>query len=108
MLMIKAIIRPEKADEVMAELMLAGFPSISKMDLLGRGKQKGIQVGTNHYNQISKKLLMIVINDDEKDDVISIIMRTARTGEHGSFGDGKIFVMPVMEAFTISNGKNLL
>ncbi|WP_198536617.1 P-II family nitrogen regulator [Paenibacillus sp. DMB5] len=55
MLMIKAIIRPEKADEVMAELMLAGFPSISKMDLLGRGKQKGIQVGTNYYNQISKK-----------------------------------------------------
>lgn len=36
MLMIKAIVRPEKADEVMAELLLAGFPSISKMDLLGR------------------------------------------------------------------------
>ncbi|WP_198536616.1 P-II family nitrogen regulator [Paenibacillus sp. DMB5] len=51
---------------------------------------------------------MIVIKDEEKDDVISIIMRTARTGEQGSFGDGKIFVLPVMEAFTISNGKNLL
>ncbi|WP_410513181.1 P-II family nitrogen regulator [Paenibacillus sp. BR2-3] len=108
MLMIKAIVRPEKADEVMAELMLAGFPSISKMDLLGRGKQKGIQVGTNHYNQISKKLLMIVINDDEKEDVLSIIMRTARTGDKGSFGDGKIFVLPVHEAYTISNGKNQL
>jgi len=30
MLMIKAIVQPEKADEVMAELMLAGFPSISR------------------------------------------------------------------------------
>ncbi|OKP95611.1 P-II family nitrogen regulator [Paenibacillus sp. P46E] len=108
MLMIKAIVRPEKADAVMAELLLAGFPSISKMDLLGRGKQKGIQVGTNHYDQISKKLLMIVIQDDEKEDVISIIMRTARTGEQGSFGDGKIFVLPVQEAYTISNGKNQL
>lgn len=108
MLMIKAIVRPERADEVMAELLLAGFPSISKMDLLGRGKQKGIQAGTNHYNQISKKLLMIVVQDDDKEDVISIIMRTARTGEHGSFGDGKIFVLPVQEAYTISNGKNLL
>ncbi|WP_151735593.1 P-II family nitrogen regulator ['Paenibacillus yunnanensis' Narsing Rao et al. 2020] len=108
MIMIKAIIRPEKTDEVMEELMLAGFPSISKMDVLGRGKQKGIQVGTNYYNQISKKLLMMVVNDDEKDDVISIIMRTARTGENGSFGDGKIFVMPVLEAYTISTGKNQL
>ena len=88
MLMIQAIVRPEKADEVMQELMLAGFPSISKYDLLGRGKQKGIQVGTNHYNQISKKMLMMVVADDEKDDVIKIIMSTARTGDNGSFGDG--------------------
>lgn len=108
MLMIQAIVRPEKADEVMQELMLAGFPSISKYDLLGRGKQKGIQVGTNHYNQISKKMLMMVVADDEKDDVIKIIMRTARTGDNGSFGDGKIFVQPVLEAYTISNGKNQL
>lgn len=108
MLMIQAIVRPEKADEVMQELMLAGFPSISKYDLLGRGKQKGIQVGTNHYNQISKKMLMMVVADDEKDDVIQIIMRTARTGDNGSFGDGKIFVQPVLEAYTISNGKNQL
>lgn len=43
MLMIKAIVRPEKADEVMAELLLAGFPSISKMDLLGRGKQRAFR-----------------------------------------------------------------
>lgn len=51
---------------------------------------------------------MIVIQDEDKDDVISIIMRTARSGEHGSFGDGKIFVLPVQEVFTISNGKNQL
>ncbi|MBW4085393.1 P-II family nitrogen regulator [Paenibacillus sp. S150] len=108
MLLIKAIVRPEKADEVMAELLLAGFPSISKMDVLGRGKQKGIQVGNNHYDQISKKMLMMVINDDEKDEVISAILRTARTGEQGSFGDGKIFVLPVQEAYTISNGKSQL
>lgn len=51
---------------------------------------------------------MIVINDEDKEDVISIIMRTARTGENGSFGDGKIFVLPVTEAYTISNGKEQL
>lgn len=108
MLMLKIIVRPEKADQVMEELLLAGFPSISKMDILGRGKQKGIQVGTNHYNQISKKMLMMVINEDDKDEVVSIVKRTARTGEHGSFGDGKIFVLPVLEAHTISTGKKEL
>ncbi|AIQ10861.1 P-II family nitrogen regulator [Paenibacillus durus] len=108
MLMLEIIVRPEKADEVMAELLAAGFPSISKMDILGRGKQKGIQVGTNHYNQISKKMLMMVIPEDDKEEVIDIVKRTARTGDHGSFGDGKIFVLPVLEAYTVSTGKKEL
>lgn len=108
MLMIKAIVRPEKADAVLAELSAAGFPSVSKMDILGRGKQKGIQIGELFYDQIAKKMLIIVIQDEDKDDVIGIIMRTARTGTKGAFGDGKIFVLPVQEAYTISTGKNQL
>ncbi|MBY9080112.1 P-II family nitrogen regulator [Paenibacillus sp. HN-1] len=108
MLMLEIVVRPEKADEVMEELLLAGFPSISKMDILGRGKQKGIQVGTNHYNQISKKMLMMVIHEDDKEEVVDIVKRTARTGDNGSFGDGKIFVLPVLEAYTISTGKKEL
>jgi nitrogen regulatory protein PII 1 len=31
-------------------------------------------------------------------------LETARTGEKGSFGDGKIFVSPVVEAYTVSSG----
>ncbi|AHV95210.1 P-II family nitrogen regulator [Paenibacillus sabinae] len=108
MLMLKIIVRPQKVDEVMAELLNAGFPSISKMDILGRGKQKGIQVGDIHYDQISKKMLMMVIPEDDKEEVIDIVKRTARTGEKGSFGDGKIFVLPVLEAYTISSGKKEL
>lgn len=105
MLMIQAVVRPEKADLVLAELMAAGFPSVSKMDILGRGKQKGIQIGETFYDQISKKMLIMVVPDDDKDDVVRIIMKYARTGEKGAFGDGKIFIMPVLEAYTISNGK---
>lgn len=108
MLMIKAIVRPEKADAVLAELMKAGFPSVSKMDILGRGKQKGIQIGDSFYDQIAKKMLIIVVQDEDKNDVVNIIMRTARTGEKGAFGDGKIFILPVQEAYTISTGKNQL
>lgn len=108
MIMIQAIVRPEKADAVLAELMKAGFPSVSKMDIVGRGKQKGIQIGETHYDQLSKKMLFMVVDETEKDDVIKIVMRIARTGEKGAFGDGKIFVLPVVEAYTISSGRNQL
>ena len=38
MLMIRAIIRPEKVNEVLSELLDAGFPQVTKMDVFGRGK----------------------------------------------------------------------
>jgi nitrogen regulatory protein PII 1 len=36
--------------------------------------------------------------------VIKTIMQAARTGDKGAYGDGKIFVIPVEEAYTISSG----
>ncbi|MNI89612.1 Nitrogen regulatory protein P-II [compost metagenome] len=53
-------------------------------------------------------ILVVVKNEEDKDDVIRIIMRTARTGIKGAFGDGKIFVSPVETAYTISSGKEVL
>jgi nitrogen regulatory protein PII len=38
---VRAIIRPEKTGVVMSELVAAGFPALTKMDVYGRGKQKG-------------------------------------------------------------------
>jgi len=68
------------------------------------GKQRGISVGEIVYDEIPKDLLMLVVQDEEKEDVFSIISRYAKTGEKGAFGDGKIFVSPVEEAYTISSG----
>ena len=104
MLMIRAIIRPEKTGIVMSELVAAGFPALTKMDVYGRGKQKGITVGEVHYDEIPKEMLMIVCNDEDKDDIIRVIMRYARTGA-GTFGDGRIFISAVEEAYTVSTGK---
>ena len=108
MKMIRAMVRPEKASEVMVELAEAGFPAVTKMDVAGRGKQRGLKVGDVHYDEVPKELLMIVVEDDCKDDVIKIISRTAKTGEKGAFGDGKIFVSDVLEAYTISSGSKSL
>lgn len=105
MVMVRAIIRPEKVGAVLSELSDASFPAVTKMDVMGRGKQKGIKVGDMYYDEIPKEMLLLVVKDEDKDDVIKIIMRIARTGEKGNFGDGRIFVSPIEEAYTISTGK---
>jgi nitrogen regulatory protein PII 1 len=90
MLLVRAIVRPEKTGKVLSELLSGGFPAVTKMDVYGRGKQKGITVGEIHYDEIPKEMLLIVINDEDKDDVVKIILRNARTGPNGTFGDGRI------------------
>lgn len=104
MLLVRAIIRPEKADFVMKEAAEAGFPAVTKMDVYGRGKQKGITVGDIHYDEIPKEMLLFFCKDEDKDDLIKVILRTAKTGD-GNYGDGRIFVSPVEDAYTISTGK---
>ncbi|MHB9095828.1 MAG: P-II family nitrogen regulator [Eubacteriales bacterium] len=108
MLMIKAIVRPEKTNQIMAELNDTGFPAVTKIDVVGRGRQKGVVVGDVVYDEIPKEMLLIVVNDPDKDDVICVISRNAKTGEKGAFGDGKIFVTPVEEVYTISSGNKEL
>lgn len=108
MLMIRAIIRPEKTDEVLAALMYAGFPSATKMDVYGRGKQRGMKVGEITYDELPKELLFTVIEDSDKNFVIETIIKAAKTGNKGAFGDGKIFVTPVEEVYTVSSGESKL
>jgi nitrogen regulatory protein PII 1 len=104
MLMVKAIVRPEKCDDVLAALMEAGFPAVTKVSVYGRGKQRGLKVGEIHYDELPKEMLVTVIPDNDKDFVINTIMENARTGNAGAFGDGKIFVLPVEEVYTVSSG----
>ena len=104
MLMVRAIVRPEKATQVMTELAEAGFPAVTKMDVFGRGKQRGIKVDDFYYDEIPKEMLLIFCSDEDKDTLVKIILRTAQTGA-GNFGDGRIFVSPVEEAYTVSTGK---
>ena len=104
MLMIRSIVRPEKADAVLAALMDAGYPAVTKINVVGRGKQRGIRIGDVTYDEIPKELLITVVPDKDKDFVVKTVLKTARTGDRGSFGDGKIFVSPVDEVYTVSSG----
>ncbi len=104
MIMIRAIVRPEKAHAVMSALMDAGFPAVTKLDVFGRGKQRGMKIGEVTYDEIPKELLLTVVKDEDKDFVIKTIIAAARSGEKGAYGDGKIFVSGVDEAYTVSSG----
>jgi len=102
--LIRAIVRPEKTDAVLSALLEAGFPAATKLPVFGRGKQRGLKVGEVRYDELPKELLMLVVPEAEVEYVIRSILATARTGEKGSFGDGKIFISEVEEVYTISSG----
>ena len=104
MIMIRSIVRPEKVDNVLAALMEAGFPAVTKISVVGRGKQRGIKIGEITYDEIPKELLLTVVPDQDMDYVVKTVIKAARTGVKGAFGDGKIFVTPVQEVYTISSG----
>ena len=65
MKMIRAVVRPEKEAAVAAALAKANFPALTKWDVVGRGKQQGIQVGSHVYDELAKSLILIVVDDDQ-------------------------------------------
>jgi len=101
MKLIRAIIRPEREESVVAALEAAGIVSLTKMDVLGRGQQRGIQVGATIYDELPKVQLMIVVEDAKVAAALAAIEAGAKTGQHG---DGKIFISSVEAAYTIRTG----
>lgn len=101
MKMIRAIVRPETADSVTEGLSEAGFYSMTKMSVFGRGKQKGLTIGNFHYDELPKVLIILVVEDKSVDEVLKIVQYKAYTGNEG---DGKIFISPVDQVRTIRTG----
>ena len=108
MKMIKAVVRPEKVSTVLEELSKKGYNAVTRISILGRGKQRGLKVGDAYYDEIPKELLCLVVEDKSLDEVVSILMETAKSGSAGAYGDGKIFVSEVERAYTVSPGKEEL
>ena len=101
MKMIWAVIRPERVDVVVSALKTEGFSAMTRFDVYGRGKQKGIVVAGESYD-MPKTVLMLVLEAGRISEAVKIIEDSARTG---AIGDGRIFVVPVEEAYTIRTGK---
>lgn len=105
MKMVKAIIRPEKVSDVLTALADNGIYPATRTSVLGRGKQQGLKVGAIHYDEMPKEMVMVVVEDEMADKVVNVMITAARTGGKGAYGDGKIFIIPVEQAITISTGE---
>jgi nitrogen regulatory protein P-II 1 len=109
MKLIKAIVRPNKVDEVKAALEKLQVSGMTVTEVRGHGKQKGhtaIYRGLEYQVSLLPKMqIEIVVPDQSADDVIKTIIQAARTGE---IGDGRVFVTPVNESYKIRTGEREL
>jgi len=101
-----AYIQPEKLNDVKRELYKAEVFKMSVTNALGCGQQKGYHEtyrGADiEVNLLKKVRLEIAVNDDFVQPTVEAITRGARTGK---IGDGKIFVLPLLECYRIRTGE---
>ena len=104
---IEAYVRPEAFEPIREELLLLGFPSLSITEVKGSGRQKGVTEryrGAELTNWLRPKVkIECVVATHDVDTVVEAILKHARTG---SVGDGKLFVLPVEQAFRIRTGES--
>lgn len=106
MKLIKAIVRPNKVDEVKAALEKIQISGMTVTEVRGHGKQKGhtaIYRGQEYNVSLLPKMeVEVVVADALADSAIKAIIESARTGE---IGDGRVFVIPVDESYRIRTGE---
>jgi nitrogen regulatory protein PII len=105
MKLIKAIVRPNKIDDVKEALTGVNVNGMTITEVRGHGKQKG-QTGVYRGQEYSVSLLPkleleVVVTDDLVDDAVRAIIRAARTGQ---IGDGRVFVIAMAETYRIRTG----
>jgi len=106
MKLLKAIVRPNKVDEVKDALTRIGIAGMTVTEVRGHGKQKGhtaIYRGKEYNVSLLPKMqIEVVVNASITDDAIKAIIQSARTGE---IGDGRVFVLQVGETYKIRTGE---
>lgn len=98
---IEAIIRKSKFDDVINALHEIEVNFFSYWDVTGVGNEKKGHVyrGVSYSTaDIQRRYISIVVSDDFVDRTVEALLTSAYSG---NVGDGKIFIMPVEEAYRI-------
>lgn len=105
MKLITAIIQPHRLEEVKKALYEANVNLITVSEVLGHGRQKGVDEfyrGSRETGNLLRKIrLDIAVNENFVDPTIKAIIKGARTGK---IGDGKIFVVDLPRCIRIRTG----
>ncbi|WP_254839841.1 ammonium transporter [Natronomonas marina] len=104
--MVMAFIRPDKLSDVKQGLAEVGAPSLTVTNVSGRGSQpakKGQWRGEEYSVDLHQKVKVeCVVADIPAEDVAEAIQAAGKTGEPG---DGKVFILPVEDAYQIRTGE---
>lgn len=106
MKMITSVVKPFKLEEVKEALRLAGVQGMTVTEARGFGRQRGhteVYRGSEYQvDFVPKVKVEVLCDDDQVESVVEAILASARTGK---IGDGKIFVLPVEQAYRIRTGE---
>ncbi len=115
---VMAIIRMNKMNQTKRALADAGVASFTARKVVGRGKgkvdyllMKGAEAGCEEAivqlgygpKLIPKRMLNVVVPDELVSSVVRTIIEVNQTGHPG---DGKVFVMPVLDAVRVRTGES--
>jgi len=106
MKLIKAIVRPNKVDDIKDALGKVNISGMTVTEVRGHGRQKGhtaIYRGKEYNVSLLPKMeVEVVVTDELVEPAIQAIIGAARTGE---IGDGRVFVCPVEHGYNIRTGE---
>lgn len=103
---IETVIKPFKLEDLKEGLAGVGIQGMTISEVKGFGRQKGhseIFRGAEYtVDFVAKIKVEIVVEAGMVEKVVEAILSHAKTGK---IGDGKIFVVPVEEAYRIRTGE---
>lgn len=101
-----AIIKPFKLEDVRDALSNIGIQGLTISESRGFGRQKGhseLYRGAEYtIDFLPKVKIEIAINDEQLEQVLEVIELSAKTGK---VGDGKIFVLDLVQAVRVRTGE---
>jgi len=107
MKLVTAIIKPFKLDDVREALSAVGVQGLTVTEVKGFGRQKGhteLYRGAEYVVEFLPKVkLEIAVKDEVLDQAVEAIRKAAHTGK---IGDGKIFVMDVLQVIRVRTGES--